>query len=178
MWICVHDPWRECQNLSFLLEVSLLIFIRIFPLFKGMGTMISEGNISPGTLYIQSEERQTYYYFLSNRASSFYPSRGRVQLESRGKFAVAESLVIVLPASEPPWAGARKHSAHLWACLIWLCMGEFNQHASPSPQRQQPTTTRRAGEGTGLWMNTNYLENPKFSETEGNAYYFQSYQET
>lgn len=52
----MHGAWRECHNLSFLLlEVALLTELtKMFPLLKVIRTVISGGNITPGTLYTQS----------------------------------------------------------------------------------------------------------------------------
>lgn len=52
---------------SLLFEVVLLkIFIKMFPLLKGTGTVISEENILPGTLYMKPEEKQIYKYTSSS----------------------------------------------------------------------------------------------------------------
>lgn len=54
--------WRECHHLSFLLlEVALLtVFTKMFPLLKVIRTVISGGNITPGTLYTQSGETNLF----------------------------------------------------------------------------------------------------------------------
>lgn len=62
----------------------------MFSLLKEIETVISEEYILPGTLNMQLGERQIYYCLLSNRASQFYPCSWRVELESRGNFAVVE----------------------------------------------------------------------------------------
>ena len=63
--------------------VLLKIFIRMFPLLKGTGTVISEGNILPGTLYMQLGERQIYNP-TSSVTSSSVPERLHFTLTARG----------------------------------------------------------------------------------------------
>lgn len=143
----------------------------MFPFLKAIGTVISGGNISPGTSYIYNQKKEKIYYCSHSNQTPPLPMQWEDRARVQRTICCYWTSVILLPHSEMP-GRSEAMCRHAWfdpTLLEWVW-----SLSSPSHQRHQSTEMLGA-RGTGHWMYTNHLENLGFSKTEGN---FQSYQKT
>lgn len=148
------------------LEVAVLkLFIKTFPLLKGAETMISEGNILPGTLYMQPGWRQIYNYTVSSVTEHLH-----FTLVAGGySWSPEENLLLLNFSNSITWFWATWVRCQEKQCppvgmldLTLLYMGEFYQYPSLSPQRHQSTKMGEKRQNSGctqiIWKSQSFLK--------------------